>query len=32
MSKFNLFRKAIIEENKDFLKLYSQTRCEIEYG
>ncbi len=31
MSQFNLFKKAIIEENKDFLKLYSQTRCEIEY-
>ncbi len=31
MSKFNEFRKAIIEENKDFLKLYSQTRCDIEF-
>ena len=31
MSQFNQSVKEIIAENKDFLKLYSQTRCEIEY-
>ncbi len=31
MAQFNKFVKAIIKENKEFLLLYSQTRCEIEY-
>jgi len=31
MAQFNRFVKEILQENKDFLKLYSQTRCEIEY-
>jgi putative transposase len=29
-STFNTIKKEIISENKDFLKIYSQTRCEIE--
>ena len=29
-STFNAIKKNIIAENKDFLKIYSQTRCEIE--
>ncbi len=29
MSKLNKFKKEAIEENKDFLKLYSQTRIDI---
>ncbi|MCL5100186.1 MAG: transposase [Candidatus Marsarchaeota archaeon] len=29
-STFNRIKKGIIAENKDFLKIYSQTRCEIE--
>ncbi|MCL5428129.1 MAG: helix-turn-helix domain-containing protein, partial [Candidatus Marsarchaeota archaeon] len=31
MSQFNRFVKEIIQEDKKYLKLYSQTRCEIEY-
>jgi putative transposase len=31
MAQFNKFVKEIIQENKKYLKLYSQTRCEIEY-
>jgi putative transposase len=31
MAQFNRFVKEIIKENKEYLKLYSQTRCEIEY-
>ena len=31
MSQFNRLVKEIISEDKKFLKLYSQTRCEIEY-
>ncbi len=31
ISLFNKFAKEIINEDKKFLKLYSQTRCEIEY-
>ncbi len=31
MAQFNRFVKEIIQEDKKFLKLYSQTRCEIEY-
>ncbi len=31
MAQFNRFVKEIINEDKRFLKLYSQTRCEIEY-
>ena len=31
MAQFNRFVKEIISEDKKFLKLYSQTRCEIEY-
>ncbi len=31
MAQFNGFVKEIIQEDKKFLKLYSQTRCEIEY-
>lgn len=31
MAQFNKFKQEIITENKDFLKLYSQTLCEIEY-
>ncbi|MEM3476639.1 MAG: helix-turn-helix domain-containing protein, partial [Candidatus Micrarchaeaceae archaeon] len=29
-STFNRMKADIISENKDFLKIYSQTRCEIE--
>ena len=29
-SAFNKIKKEVIAENKDFLKIYSQTRCEIE--
>ncbi|MCL5430518.1 MAG: transposase [Candidatus Marsarchaeota archaeon] len=29
-STFNRIKREIIAENKDFLKIYSQTRCEIE--
>ena len=32
MAQFNKFVKEIIQEDKKYLKLYSQTRCEIEYG
>ena len=31
MAQFNRFVKEILQENKDFMLLYSQTRCEIEY-
>ncbi len=31
MAQFNRFVKEVISEDKKFLKLYSQTRCEIEY-
>jgi putative transposase len=31
MASFNRSVKEIITENEDYLKLYSQTRCEIEY-
>ncbi|MDE1860439.1 MAG: transposase [Candidatus Micrarchaeota archaeon] len=31
MAQFNRFVKETIAEDKKFLKLYSQTRCEIEY-
>ncbi|ASI13917.1 IS200/IS605 family transposase OrfB [Candidatus Mancarchaeum acidiphilum] len=31
MAQFNRFIKEIIQEDKKYLKLYSQTRCEIEY-
>ena len=31
MAQFNRFVKEIIQEDKRYLKLYSQTRCEIEY-
>ena len=31
MAQFNRFVKEIITEDRKFLKLYSQTRCEIEY-
>ncbi len=31
MAKLNRFAKEIISEDKEYLKLYSQTRCEIEY-
>ena len=31
MAQFNRFAKEIIQEDKKYLKLYSQTRCEIEY-
>ena len=31
MAQFNKFVKGIAAEDKKFLKLYSQTRCEIEY-
>ncbi|MDE1861184.1 MAG: transposase [Candidatus Micrarchaeota archaeon] len=31
MAQFNRFVKEIVAEDKKFLKLYSQTRCEIEY-
>ncbi|EQD57798.1 transposase, IS605 OrfB family [mine drainage metagenome] len=31
MAQFNRFVKDIIKENKKYLELYSQTRCEIEY-
>ena len=31
MAQFNRFVKKIIQEDKKYLKLYSQTRCEIEY-
>ena len=31
MAQFNRFVKEIIQGDKKFLKLYSQTRCEIEY-
>ena len=31
MSQFNRFVKEIIQEDKKYLKLYSQTRCEIEF-
>ncbi|MCL4364736.1 transposase, partial [Candidatus Marsarchaeota archaeon] len=31
MAQFNRFVKEIIQEDKKYLKLYSQTRCEIEY-
>ena len=31
MTQFNRFVKEIIQEDKKYLKLYSQTRCEIEY-
>ncbi|EQD66248.1 transposase IS891/IS1136/IS1341 family [mine drainage metagenome] len=31
MAQFNRFVKEIIQEDKKFLKLYSQTRCEIEF-
>ena len=31
MARFNRFVKEIIQEDKRYLKLYSQTRCEIEY-
>ena len=32
MAQFNRFVKEIIQEDKKYPKLYSQTRCEIEYG
>ena len=31
MAQFNRFVKEIIQEDKKYLRLYSQTRCEIEY-
>jgi putative transposase len=31
MAQFNRFVKEIIQEDKRYLKLYSQTRCEIEF-
>ena len=31
MAQFNRFAKEIIQEDKKYLKLYAQTRCEIEY-
>ena len=31
MAQFNRFVKEIIQEDKKYLKLYSQTRCEIEF-
>ena len=31
MAQFNRFVKEIIKDDKKYLKLYSQTRCEIEY-
>ncbi|ASI13429.1 IS200/IS605 family transposase OrfB [Candidatus Mancarchaeum acidiphilum] len=31
MAQFNRFVKEIIQDDKRYLKLYSQTRCEIEY-
>ncbi len=31
MAQFNRFVKEIIQEDSQYLKLYSQTRCEIEY-
>ncbi len=31
MAHFNMFIKEIIQEDKKYLKLYSQTRCEIEF-
>ena len=31
MAQFNRFVREIIQEDKRYLKLYSQTRCEIEY-
>ncbi|MCL4364832.1 helix-turn-helix domain-containing protein, partial [Candidatus Marsarchaeota archaeon] len=31
IAQFNRFVKEIIQEDKKYLKLYSQTRCEIEY-
>ncbi len=31
MAQFNRFVKEIIQEDKKYLKLYSQTRCEMEY-
>ncbi|MCL5105793.1 MAG: transposase [Candidatus Marsarchaeota archaeon] len=31
MAQFNKFVREIIQEDKRYLKLYSQTRCEIEY-
>ena len=31
MAQFNRFVKRIIQEDKRYLKLYSQTRCEIEF-
>ena len=31
MAQFNRFVKEIIQEDKRYLKLYSQTKCEIEY-
>ncbi|MCL5413029.1 MAG: transposase, partial [Candidatus Marsarchaeota archaeon] len=31
MAQFNKFVKEIIQEDKKYLKLYSQTRCEIEF-
>ena len=31
MAQFNRFVKEIVQEDKRYLKLYSQTRCEIEY-
>ncbi len=31
MAQFNRFVKEIIQDDKKYLKLYSQTRCEIEY-
>ncbi|ASI13732.1 IS200/IS605 family transposase OrfB [Candidatus Mancarchaeum acidiphilum] len=31
MAQFNRFVKEVIQDDKRYLKLYSQTRCEIEY-
>ena len=31
MAQFNKFVREIIQEDKKYLKLYSQTRCEIEF-
>ena len=31
MAQFNRFVREIIQDDKKYLKLYSQTRCEIEY-
>ena len=31
MAQFNRFVKEIIQDDKKYLKLYSQTRCEIEF-